>query len=183
MKIIHDSNGNIDMVIKAKDDIDPDMLIDIARTAFLRAIMRIRAHGDVETSETVGLPIDPSNLYIRAGDGMAIGPITTTIDELNESMMKICEMWQPITIGDLDDIMLSLLDPKKIPDYGHMKLCPNLEIAVVKDTGARSQLVLRAVDDAGVQLAEALKLGYLDELKIGEADPVKNIGLKPIPIT
>lgn len=183
VKILHDSNGNIDMVIKAHDDVDPNMLIDAARTAFFKAWLKIRAYGNVETWESMGLPMNPSNVHLWAHDGLSVGPITTTIDDLNACMAQLVETWNPIKIGDLDDIMISLLDPKKIPDYGHQKLCPHLEIAVIKDEEARSQLVLRAVDDAGVQLAEALKLGYLDELKIGEADPVKNIGLKPIPIT
>lgn len=183
VKILRDSNGHIDMVIKARDDIDPTILINAARTAFFRAWLMIRAGGNVETQETMELPMNPSNVYLRAHDGLSVGPISTTIDELNACMAQIVETWRPIMIGDLDDIMLSLLDPKKIPDYGHMKLCPHLEIAVIKDEEARSQLVLRAVDDAGVQLAEAVQLGYLDELKIGEADPVQNIGLRPIPIT
>lgn len=182
IKIIEDGNGNIDMVIKADDDVLPEIFIDAARTAFFRAWLRLQAH-DAETRLDIGIPLNPSNVYIRAHDGLSIGPITTTLDDLNACMAQLVEMWKPLTIGDLDDTLISLLDPKHIPDYGRGSLSPHLEIAAVKDEEQRIQLVLRAADDTGATVSEAVTLGYLDDLRIGDVDPIQNPGYKPISLT
>ena len=183
VKILKDSHGDINLAIQVGDDTSTEAMIDLTRTALMRAMLKLRSGDDLETHESiVAGTTDPAGMYIHSADGIAIGPVALNIDELNSAMMGICEMWEPVTVGQLDEIMLSLLDPDKIPDYWHTQLNPHLEIAVVKDTGARSYIVLRAVDDTGAQLDEALKLGYLDELQLSEADPIKNIGLRPIPI-
>ena len=183
VKILEDSNGGLNMIIRTSQAVEADLLIEIARTAFMRAWLKLHAYGSVPTEESIGLPMNPSNMYLRADNGVSLGPITTTLDELNACMAELVEMWNPLKIGDLDDIMVSLLDPHRVPDYGRTSLSPHLEIAVIKDTDAKAQLVLRAVDDAGTELAEAIQLGYLDDMKIGSIDPIQHPGLRDMTIS
>lgn len=159
----------IAMIIEAYET-EPTIAIEMAKDAVIQNNLVLHAANGVQTLPTIEIAEANNDLIIRTDNGIEIGPIAQSLDQISNTMefnlskrlMKITH-WDPEILGETDSWTLGrMIDiPFEVA----------LDIALVEDGEGNLQMVLKAKDNTGTVVSHPIVIGTLDLKKIGELDP------------
>ena len=158
----------IGMIIQASEA-DTNSVINYARDSLIRDNLVLESHGHTMVQPSIQLEECDNDLVIRVADGIEIGPIARSMEELRSTMefdlnKKIAHIkdWDPNLLAGVDEWTIG----KRLDVPFEMAL----DVGILEDDDGKIDLVLYAKDNVGTIITYPIKIGTIDPKKLSALD-------------